>query len=553
MDADSRPEDMEQDFPVFSNLEECGEFDDERFGLYKTLTGIQCRAGGVVDAIQFVYDKSSKTRWHGGSGGYLSEFSLNADEHIIEYEYVTGMYGSYPMPVVAYIAFKTDKGRTFTVGNRSSCASTKNHTVKADPGTYFQSFYGTFDKYLIQFKSYWRSIGLLRFDDTFFAQTKSKITKVLLHTGCVIDGIQFVYDNDKPAPFHGGHGGGAETFELNEDEYITSISGKTGLYQFSDGETLCSLTISTNKGRSISRGTTQWCSQLRDFSYTAPPGDQILAFTGNYSGYMRDIEVGMFAPCHLASNDPVTHEVVQEQPALNALQGGTLKESVYGRYGYFSESELQTMLDATKKATKTPSTTYDALNTQTTKICESYVPKTYVNTKQIVFRAPTISEEQKYILENKKIISKAQRTPGTAIDTPVIAIDKQNGEQSDYSTILRTLAIKNSSKPKSQFVSHALVLETASSFAVGNVEFIFAYEIIPNSPFLGQDAEKSVKGELQYQIIGGTPIVGRLFRWPVKRKRWEEYNWTTKTWGPASIIPVNREFEELKRGQPSEL
>lgn len=537
-------------------------FDNRNFGYNRKFTGIRIMSGAVVDAIQFVYNTDECTPWYGGAGGTLSEFNFKEGEYLTRVDWVMGMWEDYPLEVVAQITFQTNLGRKFSAGNKDKCRNIKNHYYQAEEGAYYHSFAGKYDRYLLGFgTAYYRLQKLLRFDDTLYVQNMLRVTEIRLNAGWVVDGIQLVYDGNKEAHYHGGTGGTRYTLQLQNDEYITSISGKTGKYQYQRGDTLCTIEIRTNKGRSLSGGSMDGCSDMKDFSYTAGDGEQIFALSGDYSVYMRSIDVGMYA---LQGETPETDadelEVSSSKAdrnllessaslagttSIDGLQGGSLTEAVKG--GCFDEDAMRSMLEKTLAAAEPGSQCESQLKIRTGDIIRSNVTKKFVNTPQYVFRGATIPGEQKYIMENRKIISKAQKRAVTY--KPAIDMDKQNTEQYEYATVLRTLAIKSSDVPASQFVSHAVDYMTAEGFAKSGTN-VYAYKIIPNSPLLGLKERCEVGGEDQFQILGGTEII-KLFQF--KNKHWEQYNFETKTWSQTRKRPINKEYEKLKGNDMGEL
>lgn len=75
---------------------------------------------------------------------------------------------------------------------------------------------------------------------------KGDITKIVIHHGNMIDGIQFFYGKT-PGGHHGGHGGKKEEFVLQHGERIVKISGRAG-------RVIDSLTFHLNSGRSKTFG-----------------------------------------------------------------------------------------------------------------------------------------------------------------------------------------------------------------------------------------------------------------------------------------------------------
>ena len=272
------------------------EFDTYDFGLYKKLSGIQIRSGWVVDAIGFVYN-TDKSLMYGGSGGNLDTFSLQDGEFITQVDWTIGKFEYYPKPVVCTIRFTTNLGRVFSAGSAHECENLHNYTLKAADGMCYHSFKGRYDSYLLDINVS-RSIPInwYEFDDAFYAHSMRRITEIRINSGWVVDGIQIVYDGDKESDYHGGTGGSRTTLKLQDDEYITTVSGKTGKYAYQNDVTLCKIVFKTNKGRTISGGTTERCSNMMDFSFEALEGDQIFALSGSYSGYMRTIRISWYKP-----------------------------------------------------------------------------------------------------------------------------------------------------------------------------------------------------------------------------------------------------------------
>lgn len=537
-------------------------FDNRNFGYNRKFTGIRIMSGAVVDAIQFVYNTDECTPWYGGAGGTLSEFNFKEGEYLTRVDWVMGMWEDYPLEVVAQITFQTNLGRKFSAGNKDKCRNIKNHYYQVEEGAYYHSFAGKYDRYLLGFgTAYYRLQKLLRFDDTLYVQNMLRVTEIRLNAGWVVDGIQLVYDGNKEAHYHGGTGGTRYTLQLQSDEYITSISGKTGKYQYQRDDTLCTIEIRTNKGRSLSGGSMDGCSDMKDFSYTVRDGEQIFALSGDYSVYMRSIDVGMYALQGEApetdadelevSSSKADRNLLESSASLagktsiDGLQGGSLTEAVKG--GCFDEDAMRSMLEKTLAAAEPGSQCESHLKIRTGDIIKSNVTKKFVNTPQYVFRGATIPGEQKYIMENRKLLSKAQKR-GIKYE-PAIDMDKQNSEQYEYATVLRTLAIKSSDVPASQFVSHAVDYMTAEGFAKSGTN-VYAYKIIPNSPLLGLKERCEVGGEDQFQILGGTEII-KLFQF--KNKHWEQYNFETKTWSQTRKRPINKEYEKLKGNDMGEL
>lgn len=539
-------------FPEPDSVEEekFHSFSDRDFANFYRFKGIRIRSGDVVDAIQFVYGEDESKGWYGGPGGTLKEFFFGEGEYITCVEWVTGMYQNYPLLLTAYVCFHTNKGRKFAAGNEYSCTEGKCHTVHAELGTYFHSFSGRYEKYFLGFDTcYYRTMGLLRFDDKLYVQGRKRITEIRINAGAVIDGIQLVYDGDKETKFYGGTGGSRTTLRLQSGEYISSISGKIGRYEYQSGDTLCHIEIKTDQGNSISGGTMYACSNMMDFCYNAGTGEQIFALTGEYMGYMSSLEVSMYT---LKGSAPVAGDSVQtdmgpggeeqapgKDMSLQGMEGASLRNALRG--GCFDKNVLQDMLDCTLEAAEPGGICWKFLQQRAYEITSTVLTRKYVNTPQYIFRSP-LGWELGHNQKEREMFSKYQKHEKNY--KPVIALDKQNGEQYKYATTLRALAIKSSTDPSSQFVSVALDFRTAEDFKQNDL--MLAYKLIPNSPLLGLKDGGKLKGEDQFQVLGGTAII-ELYKFT--NKRWYQYNYDTKKWNQTRRIPVNQEYERLKAGE----
>lgn len=104
--------------------------------------------------------------------------------------------------------------------------------------------------------------------------TDARIKEVRVRAGNRIDSVQIVYQkadgstNEKEQ--HGGEGGRLQVFILDDDEFITGISGRAGTV-------VDSLIIETNKQTSPRYGGN---GGGIDFSYNAPDGTEISGFMG---------------------------------------------------------------------------------------------------------------------------------------------------------------------------------------------------------------------------------------------------------------------------------
>lgn len=519
----------------------CEEFNSKWDGQYGRLTGIRVRAGAVIDAIRFDYDGDSSKELYGGEGGTFSEFKFEDGEFIKMLDFTMGLYGNFPVPVVCFMYVKTNKGRIFKAGTEGKCKDEQRFTFAEEEGKCWHTFQGKYAKYLIDLpRASCRMEGEYRFDDAAFAQDKSRITEIRLYTGWVVDGIQIIYDGDQKTPIHGSKTDTYKSIKLSDGEYITSIEGATGNYMYQGPNTLCRLTIKTNMGRSVTGGTGQACSELKEFCYKAEADEQIFAIAGKYRGYMNSVEVGMYA-----GKNEVPEQGNEKQFAakIELLSSVGIKESLDS--GCYTQEELKNMWKSTVAATVDGSTTNTALRMKKDSILESKATKKEINKSIYVFRSVAASEELKLIKAKRQVVSKAQRA--NVFDEPIISIEKQNTSQKDYAFILRILATKASNTPLSQFASHAFNFETAKKFG----DVMVAYKVVPNSPFLGLHGTMKVgKGEDQLQILGGTDITDLYI---YKNKKWylidSQGNEIRITEGKR---PVNYEYKKLLTGEEEE-
>lgn len=87
------------------------------------------------------------------------------------------------------------------------------------------------------------------------------------------------------------------------------------------------------------------------------------------------------------------------------------------------------------------------------------------------------------------------------------------------------LACASSISPRSQFVSIALTYEVAAPFASSG--YVYRFKVKPMSPILGMKQCSQNKGEVQYQIQGGTKISELARR---RNQGWESFDFKTQRW-----------------------
>jgi len=94
------------------------------------------------------------------------------------------------------------------------------------------------------------------------------ITKFIVNSGHLIDGIQFFYGN-QPGKHHGGPNGFGREVTLQPGEKIIQVAGR-------EGTVIDALSFTTNKGRTFSFGG----NGGKEFSYTAGDGYYLAAIKG---------------------------------------------------------------------------------------------------------------------------------------------------------------------------------------------------------------------------------------------------------------------------------
>jgi hypothetical protein len=89
-------------------------------------------------------------------------------------------------------------------------------------------------------------------------------------------------------PSHGGPGGSPTVIELADDEYITEISGKYGIYF--GAVHICELEIRTNKKTHDKLGSTHDVHGAASFVFKAESGEAIVALSGRSFRHTDDTE-----------------------------------------------------------------------------------------------------------------------------------------------------------------------------------------------------------------------------------------------------------------------
>lgn len=377
---------------------------------------------------------------------------------------------------------------------------------------------------------------IYKFNNLEDVQTLKKITAITLYTGYVVDRIIFEYDHSYCYEFGISKGGSEKRLELQEDEHIIEMTGEIGDYAYQSGDTVAYIKFKTDKGHTIEGGLKAECRNLHSFSY-CNEGCIIFALGGSCENYLSDIYVSMYATPE--------QKPMPRKKQYSSSGGKSISDSLNGYY--YTKNELMAIADSEIK--NNPSKEVRKfIEERKNEVATTFVSKTNVTTEQVVFRAPTTGQkEMNHIIEKRTITCKAEicKNRGFGICSNInFKSSELETSQKDLAALYRAQAIKASYQPASEFSSHALTLEVAQNFL--SQGYVLAYTTNPISPLLGLqiDGSKKIdfgKSEVQFQILGGSPV-GRFWRFGNK---WEEYDFTKKSWYNATERPVNYEYKEI--------
>lgn len=188
--------------------------------------------------------------------------------------------------------------------------------------------------------------------DNYAIPEKARVTAVHVYTEWVINAIQLDYmdsngENGGRPPI-GGLGGEHHVFYLDEDEYLTGISGRAGWY-------VDSIRFHTNKRLSPSYGGT---GGDREYNFEAPAGHEVTGFFGRSAWYIdalgilvrrqidpvvddqADNEEGVDSWLELAGEATplpasviVRRQVIDSNESLVSLEDAALAEAIAGLTG----------------------------------------------------------------------------------------------------------------------------------------------------------------------------------------------------------------------------
>jgi len=260
---------------------------------------VQVHSGEYVDSVQLVYmfrdGRTVLGPQHGGAGGKLSVFHLDADEYLIG---VSGRSGSY----IDSLQFLTNRRTSPRFGGSGG-----NHEFRADvpanaevagltgrSGEYLDAIGLTFNPIRRGFlsahdnspESGQTSLGGGSGGSVFVdgdIPEGAEILEVRVHAGDFVDSVQMIYTlrdgRTQEAARHGGNGGRTASFRLEQGEYIVGLSGRCGTY-------VDSFQIHTNRRTSQVFGGR---GGERDFRIDVPDGNRATGFAGRSGEYLDAI------------------------------------------------------------------------------------------------------------------------------------------------------------------------------------------------------------------------------------------------------------------------
>lgn len=244
-------------------------------------------SGAYVDAVQMQYALSDGRTLmgprHGGPGGQLSIFHIDSDESILG---ISGRYGTF----IDSIQITTTKRNSPVFGGSGGG---REYRINIPEGNQAIGFVGRSGDYLdaIGLSYAPRSLSQVGFTNSAggsggsaFSDSeipfRSRISEIRIRCGAFIDSIQAIYTLQEgtlfEGPVHGGSGGRSFVFRLDQDEYVTGISGRYG-------SNIDSIVIITNKRTSQKFGGN---GGDRNFKIDVPSNSQAVGFIGRSGEYL---------------------------------------------------------------------------------------------------------------------------------------------------------------------------------------------------------------------------------------------------------------------------
>ena len=275
-------------------------FSDPQPAAGARVTEVRIWSGEGIDAIQMVYTtvsgSSAMAVHHGGSGGRLSVFRLDADE------YITGISGRYG-EVIDSVRIHTNKKTSPLYGGSGG---EREYQVEVPSGTEALGFTGRsadrLDAIGLTYAPLSLGISLTPYGQVStgqYQQTRlyggsggapfsaqdlpsgARIAEIRISATDRIESVQTVYvltdGRTVQGTRYGGSGGRQRIFRLDADEYITAISGRYDSFVYS-------LQIQTNKKTSPLYGGPGGNSA---FQTAVPSGTRAVGFAGR-SGDLVD-------------------------------------------------------------------------------------------------------------------------------------------------------------------------------------------------------------------------------------------------------------------------
>ena len=310
-------------------------FSDTQPAAGTRVTEVRVRSGEMIDAVQMVYatvsGSSSLAGQHGGSGGRLNVFRLDADE------YITGISGRHG-EMIDSLRIHTNKKTSPLYGGSGG---SRDYQIEVPTGTEALGFVGRAGERL-------DAIGLtyaplsLRSGGTVGGQTVAgqypqtqiyggtggyafsvqdipsgaRIAEIRISATDRIESVQTVYaladGRTVEGTRYGGSGGRQRIFRLDSDEYITSISGRYGAFIYS-------LQIQTNKKASPLYGGP---GGIDAFQVAVPSGSRAVGFAGRSSSVVDAIGLTC-TPQSLSQGAGTLGRVVADQYLQSQLYGGS--------------------------------------------------------------------------------------------------------------------------------------------------------------------------------------------------------------------------------------
>jgi hypothetical protein len=276
-----------------------GAFSDPEIEQGARVVEVQVHSGDFVDSVQLVYmlrdGRTVTGPRHGGPGGRLAVFHLDADEYLVG---VSGHAGDY----IDSLEFQTNKRTSPTFGGRGG---KREFRVGVPANTLVTGFAGRAGEYLDAigltfipirrgpFSGYGSAplpgqttvaggAGGAAFVDP-DVPMGARVVEVIVRAGDYLDSIQMIYSLPNGRPLegarHGGNGGRAGSFRLDPGEYIVGLSGRCGEY-------VDSLRIHTNRRTSELFGGR---GGDREYQIDVPDGNQATGFMGRSGEYLDAI------------------------------------------------------------------------------------------------------------------------------------------------------------------------------------------------------------------------------------------------------------------------